>query len=92
MDQYIELVEWTGRQLRKDRRGAIPQDLRPILERLEIQVDEWLDTISTFGSWTRRVVGTAASMMRAAAQAGRNWYQGIRRCREIFTSPAESDD
>jgi REP element-mobilizing transposase RayT len=92
LDQYIELVDWTGRQLRRDRRGAIPADLRPILERLEIDVDQWLETISTFGRWTRRVVGTAANMMRAAQQAGRQWYQGIRRCREIFTSSIESGD
>lgn len=33
---YIELVEWTGRQMREDKRGYILQNLPPILERLDL--------------------------------------------------------
>jgi len=31
---YVQLLEWTGRQLRSDKRGAIPANLAPIFERL----------------------------------------------------------
>ena len=34
--EYLNLLDWTGRQLRADKLGAIPQDLAPILERLQI--------------------------------------------------------
>ena len=39
---YIELVDWTGRIIRDDKRGAIDADLPPILERLNIDIDAWL--------------------------------------------------
>lgn len=33
---YLELVDWTGRILRNDKRGAISGGLRPLVERLQI--------------------------------------------------------
>ena len=35
-EHYIMLLDWTGRELRADKRGAIPEHLAPILERLGI--------------------------------------------------------
>ena len=34
--EYLELLEWTGRELRSDKRGAISNELKPILERLKL--------------------------------------------------------
>ena len=34
-DDYIELVDWTGRIIRSDKRGAIPEHLPPILKPVE---------------------------------------------------------
>jgi hypothetical protein len=31
---YVILLDWTGRELRADKRGAIPDHLAPIMERL----------------------------------------------------------
>ena len=39
---YIELVDWTGRIIRDDKRGAINVNLPPILARLNIDIDAWL--------------------------------------------------
>jgi REP element-mobilizing transposase RayT len=39
---YIDLVDWTGRAIRDDKRGAIGEQLPPILERLNIDIDAWL--------------------------------------------------
>jgi len=36
---YLGLVDWTGRVIRDDKRGAIATDLPPILKRLEIDIE-----------------------------------------------------
>jgi hypothetical protein len=92
IDQYLQLVDWTGRQIRNDKRGAIPRELAPILERLNVDLDEWTDAVEHFGRWTRRIVGTAAEMAAAAQRAGRQWFQGITRCREIFRDQPPAAD
>src|SRR5690606_14036439 len=48
LTDYLELVDWTGRILRDDKRGAISENLPPILERLEIEPKIWLNTTSHF--------------------------------------------
>jgi hypothetical protein len=39
---YLALLDWTGRQVRSDKRDAIPDHLAPILERLRIRSGHWL--------------------------------------------------
>lgn len=39
LSDYLELVELTGRVIREDKRGRIPNKLPPILQRLNIEPD-----------------------------------------------------
>jgi hypothetical protein len=45
---YRELVDWTGRAVRDDKPGAIADGLPPILARLEIEKQVWLETIKHY--------------------------------------------
>ena len=45
---YLELVDWTGRIIREDKRGHIKQTTPPILERLAVDNKDWLFTSSQF--------------------------------------------
>ena len=38
---YLELVDWTGRTLRNDKRGYINAELPPILNRLHLSTERW---------------------------------------------------
>ena len=38
VEHYVKLLDWTGREPRADKRGAIPDDLAPIVERLGLKV------------------------------------------------------
>ena len=40
-EDYLNLVDWTGRIIRSDKRGHIEEHLPPILARLEISADQW---------------------------------------------------
>ena len=45
---YLELVDYTGRIIREDKRGAIPHDTPPILQRLSIEPETWLANSTGF--------------------------------------------
>ena len=45
---YLELVDWTGRIIREDKRGYIKKTTPPILERLAVGNKDWLLTSSKF--------------------------------------------
>jgi len=44
-DQYLSLLDLLGRVVRKGKRGAIPAELPPILERFNVEPQTWLDSI-----------------------------------------------
>ena len=44
-DQYLSLLDMLGRIVRAGKRGFIPPELPPILERLDIEPKSWLDRL-----------------------------------------------
>ncbi|MDA1054676.1 MAG: hypothetical protein O3C40_29965 [Planctomycetota bacterium] len=46
LSKYLELLHWTGRQLRSGKRGTIPSALAPILERLGWDTVGWCDLVT----------------------------------------------
>jgi len=84
LDDYLRLLDLTGREVRADKRGAIRAELEPILERLEGSTTCWVDLVTGFGRWFRRAVGRPLSMAAECERRGRNWLQGITRARQAF--------
>lgn len=62
---YLELVEWTGRQVRGDKRGAINAALPKILERIDVSPAHWLVASTRFESRFKGLVG-AIDTLRCA--------------------------
>jgi hypothetical protein len=73
LTKYLELLDWTGRQVRADKRGSIPAHLAPILERLGIDVSGWCDLVVRFGKLFRRAAGTRPSISAEAERRGQNY-------------------
>lgn len=86
LEQYFQLLEWTGRQLRQDKPGLIPANLEPILIRLEIEREAWLETVPHFGSRFHRVAGQLQHMAQAAREAGQRWFQGKQASAAAFSA------
>ncbi len=83
--EYLNLLDWTGRQLRADKRGAIPQELAPILDRLHIGGEEgWLQLMGRFSRLFRRAAGRPQSLQREREQRGCRVMQGLRYSRTVF--------
>jgi hypothetical protein len=45
LPDYLELKDWVGQAIRVDKTGVIPSELAPILERLNIAPEVWLDSV-----------------------------------------------
>lgn len=61
LNQYLQLLDWTGRQIRKDKVGVIPKECAPILERLECSAETWVDFVRNFRKRFRNEAGLAPS-------------------------------
>jgi hypothetical protein len=48
LEQYLKLLDWTGRQIHRDKIGKIDSECAPILERLECSAETWLDFVKNF--------------------------------------------
>jgi hypothetical protein len=83
-DEYLLMLEWTGRELKEGKRDPIPAGLSGILQRLHVRAETWTETVKQFGRWFHRVAGRAETVQRRAARAGKRWYQGGRHCRLAF--------
>ncbi len=62
LTDYIDLVDWTGRQIRDDKSGSIPEDTPHVLARLDIAPQHWVHVCQHFESRFKRLVGSVASL------------------------------
>jgi hypothetical protein len=74
--KYLMLLDWTGREIRGDKRGAIPDHLAPFLYRLGLDRSNWVNTVRKFGRMCKQAAGRVSSLARAAPQCSRRWFQG----------------
>ena len=70
VDDYLTLVDRTGRWLRAGKRGAIPAELAPILARLDLRVDDWIATMAGWRQFLGVAVGHHAGRVLDAAARG----------------------
>jgi REP element-mobilizing transposase RayT len=84
LTDYIELVDWTGRQIRPDKRGAISDSAPPILARLGIEQGNWLQNCQKLEEDFLHVIGPVAAIDKFCQAIGQKWLQGIHHCRRSF--------
>jgi REP element-mobilizing transposase RayT len=84
-EDYLKLLDWSGRQLRRGKHSTIPETLPPKLTRLGISEDGWLTLVKDFGRVFHRAAGNPASLSREATRRNRRWLQGARSSQRAFT-------
>ena len=85
LDDYLGLVDWTGRVMREDKRGGIPENLPPILERLNIDPQHWLYLTQHFESPFKGLVGSVYKLKQACRHLGYVRTPGMRSCQAYFS-------
>ena len=82
---YLDLLDWTGRQKRPGKSGKIPEKLQPILKRLGIEGSMWRDLVWNFKRYFGRSAGSPESLKADAAQREQAWSRGQRAAAACFT-------
>lgn len=62
LTDYLDLVDSTGRAMLANKRGFIPDDLPPILDRLGLNETTWLDELYQFRFQGRKAIGTVQQL------------------------------
>jgi REP element-mobilizing transposase RayT len=82
-DQYLSLVDWTGRSLHTGETGSIPTNIIPILQRLSMRSRQWLVQVPATESHYWRAIGATEAMIERARGTGLKWLQGIGTARAL---------
>ena len=75
---YLELVNWTGRVVREDTRGAISENVPPVLERLRISSVNWIRAVKHYGKRYYPAVVALAKLTDYWPRLKRHWLKGKR--------------
>ena len=84
---YLELVDWSGRAVREDKRGAIPDTIPPILERLSVDPVAYLKFLRAKRNVFTRAVGEADKLRQTAKAIGQRYLRGIGASQALFPRP-----
>jgi len=84
LPEYLRLLDWTGRQARRNKRGKIPPDVAPILERLHVAQETWVATVLNFGRWFRTAVGRVKTLQGETERRGCDRLHGSAACGRAF--------
>ncbi|WP_051227758.1 hypothetical protein [Oceanospirillum beijerinckii] len=81
---YLELLDWTGRCCREDKRGHIPAHLPPILQRLHIDQNAWLRAMQPEGLRRSRAMGHFERLKTFARDKGSAWISSGNQFKALF--------
>ena len=83
---YLNLLDWTARQVRSDKRGATPQHLAPLFDRLGVSSDIWCHLVKNFGKLFSIVAGKPNQIDGHRSKTGSHKYRARRAVRELLSS------
>ena len=70
---YLELLDWTGRIVLEDKRGANYAQRPRLLTILGLEDECWLDLASGFGKNYQGAVGSLEELASFASHTGKRW-------------------
>ncbi|MFU8838359.1 MAG: transposase [Thiohalomonadaceae bacterium] len=88
LSDYLELVDWAGREIREGKRGSINDAAPPILERLNLGPYRLMDHLRGEAMIEKPVMlGSVEKLKQAIITAERKFVKGITEARRLFRSP-----
>ncbi len=84
VEDYLELLDWTARQIAPGKRGGTPTGLPPILVRLGLDTATWCELVSDFGQLFCSVAGHPEGVDSMRRPRTHRRYPPRRRARELL--------
>jgi REP element-mobilizing transposase RayT len=76
LKDYLELVDWGGREVKNNKRGYIPVDIPPILPRLKMNAAPVLNYLAKDDSPSPSAIGPIGMLRAFAESVGRKFIKG----------------
>lgn len=87
--EYLELLDFTGRQIRAGKRGVVTGQSPAGLRRIGRNPEPWSNQVMATGSGLQRAIGEVHSLIEKAKAMGQNWLRGIGTARRLGLSNAQ---
>jgi len=75
---YLQLLDWTGRQLAAGKRGRITGAAPACLRGIDTSPERWTRRVRGVGSGYWRAIGSAERLIALAQRIGQRWMKGLR--------------
>ncbi|WP_231612690.1 hypothetical protein, partial [Novipirellula galeiformis] len=86
LEDYLQLLDWTARQVAPGKRGKTPAGVPSVLKRLRLDASSWCELASDFGSLFCTVAGRPERVDSMRSHRTHRRYHLRRRARELLTS------
>lgn len=89
LQDYLDLVDTSGRVARSDKRGTISVDQPKLLAVLGIQPHEWFKMVTQLQARFEHFVGSPHRLREIAARRGWRWVRGLTAARRLYARANE---
>ncbi len=81
---YIDLVDWTGRVVRNDQRGALPTSAKTAIASLGLSDTQWLSLSLEIQQASLQAIGGVDAVRRYNRNLGKQWLSGQNRLGRVY--------
>jgi len=86
LNDYLALVDWTGRAIVHPNKAAIPPHISSIFDRLNIQQGNWLDQVQRLCHGQPTMMGSIEKLREKAKAIKKSWVKGIGQAKLLYQS------
>ena len=86
LPDYLSLLDWTARQLHRNKRGRSPRGVKPILVRLGLEANAWCKLVGQFGRLFINVAGKPQTIYTTRSRIAQHRYHLRKEARELLAA------
>lgn len=76
-EEYHRLVQWTGQQIRQDKKGYLSLETSSLLNQLSVHPETWIANAKSFETRYSWLVGSFEKINAFLKKSSRQWVKGI---------------